>query len=114
MTRTLVIKQLAGWVGNDYHIRRVMPLEGNEIAQDFNLALNPSAFTAVLKAKKESQTVMTSPLSSIYGGASIGIFAPIFDDMSADKQLKVGHLLKNLPGMAYQAYNKSDWPMPID
>tara|TARA_R110001583_G_scaffold98166_1_gene243050 strand:- start:17737 stop:20121 length:2385 start_codon:yes stop_codon:yes gene_type:complete len=80
--------QAIGWVGNDYHIRRVMPFEGNEIAQDFNLALNPSALAAALKAQQENETVITIPLNSIFGGASIGIFAPIFDEMSANKQLE--------------------------
>jgi two-component system sensor kinase FixL len=80
--------QAIGWVGNDYSIRRVLPFEGKKIAQDFNLALNPSALAAVLKAQQEDETVITIPLSSIDGEASIGIFAPIFDDMSANKRLE--------------------------
>lgn len=30
-----------------------------------------------------------------------------------DERNKVEHLLKNLPGMAYQSFNKTDWPMIV-
>ena len=79
--------QAIGLVGNDYHIRRVMPLQGNKMAQNFNLALSPPALAAALKAQREKRTITTIPFSSIDGEMGIEIYAPIFDYISADKPL---------------------------
>jgi two-component system sensor kinase FixL len=75
-------------VGNDYHIHRIMPLQGKKMDQNFNLALNPTALAAALKAQREDKTIITIPFNSIDGEMGIEIYAPIFDDMSADKPLE--------------------------
>ncbi|MBT1450050.1 PAS domain S-box protein [Glaciecola sp. XM2] len=219
--------QAIGWLDADFNILKVTPVEGNEIAQRFNISANPSAFIAATKAKNEKRIAITSPLESIHGGLGMGIYVPMIDkqenvtgffsslilferyleavlpenllsehvlylringqliqasmlennaletpwlhevsinikdqvwtvgvapiaqyltyahfskirilfilgialcilvglatfkalsakrktDIISDERHKVEHLLKNLPGMAYQSYNKVDWPM---
>lgn len=80
--------QAIGWVDSDYHIRRVVPIEGNEVAQDFNLALNPPALKGAIKAQQQNAAAVTLPFDSIHGGAGLGMYVPVFDTSQAEKILK--------------------------
>ena len=87
--------QTIAWIDTDYYIRRVMPLKGNEVAQNFNLRINLSAFASLLKAQREKKTGVSIPLSSTHDKPGIVIYAPIFDHLSTDKPLDgfIGSLL---------------------
>jgi two-component system sensor kinase FixL len=67
-----------GWVDDEYNIRRVTPFYGNEVAHNFNLALNPPALSGALHAIESKDVTVTLPLDSIHGEPGLGIFVPVF------------------------------------
>jgi two-component system sensor kinase FixL len=80
--------QAIGWVDSSFHVRKIMPIEGNEPAINFNLALNPPALTAVMQAKKHDSAVITVPLDSIHGSLGVGIYVPVFNTRQPDGELE--------------------------
>jgi len=82
ISKTLYDSQLGyqaiGWIDNTFHIRRVIPEKGNDVALNYNLALQPNALLALKNAQKTKQVVVTKPLDSIYNNTGIGIYAPVF------------------------------------
>ncbi|WP_371195925.1 PAS domain S-box protein [Glaciecola sp. SC05] len=80
--------QALGWVDNKYHVLRVTPVTGNEIVQNFNLALNPEALSGAMKAQQTKGVAVTTPLNSIHGGAGVGIYVPVFNQSTGDLKLE--------------------------
>ncbi|MBH0057674.1 PAS domain S-box protein [Pseudoalteromonas sp. SWXJZ94C] len=80
--------QAIGWIDRSLHVRKIIPKQGNEIAIDFNLALNPPALLAAIKAQNTKQAVVTTPLQSIHGGEGLGIYIPVFNTNARSKKLE--------------------------
>jgi two-component system sensor kinase FixL len=59
-------------------MQRIMPIEGHEAAQGFNLAQKPLAISAVLQAQQSNAPALTIPLQSLNGNTAIGIYVPVF------------------------------------
>lgn len=74
-----------GWIDTTFHIQKIMPKEGNEIAIGFDLAQQPEALSAVKKAQSTQQVVITSPLQSIHGSEGLGLYAPVFNTAANNK-----------------------------
>ncbi len=66
-----------GRIDTSLHVRWVLPLTGNESAQDFDLRLNPPALAAAKVARERNSVALSNPLESIHGGKGLGIFIPI-------------------------------------
>jgi two-component system sensor kinase FixL len=79
--------QAIGWIDNSFHIRKIIPKEGNEIAIGFDLAQKPQALSAAKKAQASQQVIITSPLLSIHGSEGLGIYSPVFTGIKNNKQL---------------------------
>lgn len=79
--------QAIGWIDSTFHIQKIIPKEGNEIAIGFDLAQQPEALSAAKKAQKTQQVIITSPLQSIHGSKGLGIYAPVFSTIQNNKKL---------------------------
>tara|TARA_R110002153_G_scaffold15822_5_gene56271 strand:+ start:2315 stop:4717 length:2403 start_codon:yes stop_codon:yes gene_type:complete len=98
--------QAIGWIDRSFHVRKIMPVAGNETAIDFDLALNPPALFAVMEAKKNDSAVITIPLDSIHGSLGIGIYVPVY------KTTQTGKILEGFIGSAllFDSYIKAVLP----
>jgi two-component system sensor kinase FixL len=77
-----------GWVDKTYNIRKLTPLEGNENAKNFNLALKPAALAAVMKAQATNSVIMTLPLQSIHGELGLGMYVPVFREFQSNSEVE--------------------------
>lgn len=72
--------QAIEWVDDSYHVQWIVPLAGNEQAQDLNLACEPHR-RATLEAAKESHDVaMTHAIDLVQGGKGFLVYCPIYHD----------------------------------
>ena len=96
------------WLDSSFRVRKILPIEGNETSVDFNLAFQPLALFRMF-----SLLIVLGILLSFF------ITLAVYTLMSArnktkltkDDLKKTAQLLKNLPGMAYQALNRTNRPM---
>ena len=72
------------WVDTTYHVRWIVPLQGNEAAQDLNLAFEESRRVALLLAKESRENVMTQPVELVQGGLGLLLFSPLFVENTFD------------------------------
>ncbi|GAB6095627.1 hypothetical protein JCM14469_18790 [Desulfatiferula olefinivorans] len=70
--------QAIEWVDKSYHVRWVVPLAGNEKAQDLNLAFEEKRRLALEKAKNRKAPTMTSTIDLVQGGKGFLVYSPIF------------------------------------
>lgn len=82
-----------GWIDPSMHVRWPIPMQGNEITQDFNLRLNRPAFLAAEQAKESGQLVFSTPLESVFRGKGIGVYVPVYDPRSQEFDGLIGGLL---------------------
>ncbi len=87
--------QAIGWIDNSFHIRKITPISGNEVALDFDLALTPLALSAVLKAQKSDSAVITTPVESVHGKTGLGMYVAVFSTTKTGRELEgfIGSLL---------------------
>jgi nitrogen fixation negative regulator NifL len=77
------IKDLPGfqaleWVDASFHVRWIVPLQGNENAQDLNLGYSEARRAALEASRDSGQPVMSTPIELVQGGKGFLIFFPIF------------------------------------
>ena len=72
--------QAIEWVDRDYFVRWIIPLAGNEKAQDLNLALEEKRRLALETAKNYGGPSITTPVDLVQGGKGFLIYFPIFQD----------------------------------
>ena len=70
--------QALGWVDPGFHVRWLVPLMGNEQAQDLDLAFEKERLTALEKARNRRTPTMTPPLDLVQGGKGFLIYFPIY------------------------------------
>lgn len=70
--------QAIEWVDSDFFIRWVVPLEGNESAQDLNLAFEPKRRMALEKAQATRSPTVTGPVDLVQGGKGFLVYIPIY------------------------------------
>ena len=69
--------QALEWVDKNFIVRWVVPLVGNEQAQDLNLALDPKRRSALELAQTTRMPTFTAPLDLVQGGKGFLVYFPI-------------------------------------
>ncbi len=66
--------QAIEWVDSTFHIRWIVPFEGNEQAQDLNLRKHKSTH---LDGKSKLRVTMTPPIDLVQGGKGFVVYHPV-------------------------------------
>ncbi|MBT3634777.1 MAG: diguanylate cyclase [Candidatus Marinimicrobia bacterium] len=70
--------QAIEWVDRTFHVRWIVPLKGNEAAQNLNLAFENTRLIALENARDRKFPTLTSPIDLIQGGKGFLVYHPIF------------------------------------
>ncbi|MBW2280353.1 MAG: response regulator [Deltaproteobacteria bacterium] len=70
--------QAIGWVDADFVVRWIVPLEGNEDAQDLDLSFEARRRTAITTARDERRVVVSEVVNLVQGGRGFLVYAPMF------------------------------------
>lgn len=70
--------QALEWVDSNFYVRWIVPLKGNEQAQDLNLAKEERRRIALELARDKRTPTMTSPIDLVQGGKGFLVYFPIF------------------------------------
>ncbi len=76
--------QAIEWVDKTYHARWIVPISGNEQAQDIYLAFEENRRNALEKAKIRGIPTMTSPIELVQGGKGFLVYFPLFNNGEFD------------------------------
>jgi PAS domain S-box-containing protein len=76
--------QAIEWVDQDYTVRWVEPLEGNQAAKDLNLAFDEARKTALEAARASGDITVTSTIDLVQGGKGFLVYVPLFPDGEFD------------------------------
>lgn len=76
--------QALEWVDRTYHVRWIVPLEGNEAAQDLNLAFEEERRKALEAARNRGSATITSSIDLVQGGKGFLMHLPLFRDEEFD------------------------------
>ncbi|BAZ24262.1 two-component hybrid sensor and regulator [Kalymmatonema gypsitolerans NIES-4073] len=66
------------WVDKSYYVRWIVPLAGNEAAQNLNLAFEERRRSALEKAKQSREVTMTRTVTLTQGGQGFLVVIPLF------------------------------------
>ncbi len=66
------------WIAPTYHVRWIVPLEGNEAAQGLDLSFETNRQAALVEAQEQRHIVITPPIDLVQGGKGLRIIAPIY------------------------------------
>ncbi|MCP4117629.1 MAG: diguanylate cyclase [Desulfobacteraceae bacterium] len=69
--------QAVEWVDKSYHVRWIVPLAGNEQAQDLDLGFEKNRRIALKKAKANKAPTFSAPLDLVQGGKGFLIYFPL-------------------------------------
>ncbi|MBF0277763.1 MAG: response regulator [SAR324 cluster bacterium] len=72
--------QAIQWVDSSYHVRWLVPLEGNEEAQDLNLAFEEQRKKALDLAREKKSVTLSSPIELVQGGKGFLVYFPLFTE----------------------------------
>ena len=72
--------QAIEWVDPSFHVRWVVPLQGNEAAQDLNLAFEQRRRTALETARDRRAITATHAIDLVQGDQGFLVYVPIFKD----------------------------------
>ena len=70
--------QAIEWVDENFVVRWIAPLAGNEKALDMDLGLEPRRRAALENAKNAGRNTLTSPINLVQGGKGCLLYCPIF------------------------------------
>jgi signal transduction histidine kinase len=70
--------QALEWVDKDFFVRWIIPIKGNEKAQDLNLAFEENRRLALENARDLVEPTMTVPIDLVQGDKGFLIYLPIF------------------------------------
>lgn len=70
--------QAIEWVDPSFHVRWVVPLEGNEVAQNLDLNQEPRRQTTLRIARDLQQTILTRSITLAQGGKGLLVTVPLF------------------------------------
>ncbi|MFA3790249.1 PAS domain S-box protein [Aliiglaciecola sp. SL4] len=80
--------QAIGWIDSSFHVRKIIPLMGNETALNIDLNSIPDSFNAAMEAKNNGTAMVTVPITSEDGKTGFGIFVPVFNNDNNHKELE--------------------------
>ena len=69
--------QAIDWVDESYHVRWIVPEEGNEAAINLNLAFEERRLRALERAKEKNAPTLSSPIQLVQGGTGVLIYFPL-------------------------------------
>jgi len=69
--------QALEWVDDTFHVRWIVPLKGNEKAQNLNLAFEENRQMALISARDRKSPTITKPIDLIQGGKGFLVYFPI-------------------------------------
>lgn len=70
--------QAVEWVDSSFHIRWVVPLAGNEAAQNLYIAKEPRRRTALEASRDRDEVIATHSINLVQGGKGFLVYVPIF------------------------------------
>ena len=70
--------QAIEWIDPDFYVRWIVPLAGNEAAQNLNLAFEPRRKVALEKARQKHTLTVTRTIDLVQGGKGFLVYVPIF------------------------------------
>ena len=76
--------QAIEWVDATLHIRWIVPLEGNEAAQDLDISQTEQARIAAAAARESGKASLTQPFELVQGGLGIAAYLPVTRDSQFD------------------------------
>ncbi len=82
--KQLHIYQAIEWIDASYHVRWVVPIEGNEAALNLNLAHEEKRFAALELAKRQSDSTVTQSIDLVQGGKGLLIYVPVSNGSEFD------------------------------
>lgn len=72
--------QAIEWVDRSFHVRWIVPLEGNEVAADLDLGFEPRRRLALEMARDGHSVIATRPIDLVQGGKRFLVYVPLFLD----------------------------------
>lgn len=97
--------QAIEWVNTNFIVRWVIPLEGNEQAQDLDLSFNKNLMVKLQKAMKTGKVSIPPVIDLRQGGKGLLVYVPIISDESFEGFIlgvfKVKDLIENLINKNY-------------
>ncbi|ARV59704.1 PAS domain S-box protein [Nostocales cyanobacterium HT-58-2] len=72
------------WVDKSYYVRWIVPLAGNEAAQNLNLTFEKRRRTALEKAQQSRKITMTRTVTLTQGGKGFLVVVPLFSNNEFD------------------------------
>ncbi|MCH8099011.1 MAG: PAS domain S-box protein [Proteobacteria bacterium] len=76
--------QAIEWADATLHIRWIVPLEGNEAAQDLDISQIEQARIAIAAARESGKATLTQPFELVQGGLGIAVYLPVTRDKQFD------------------------------
>ena len=81
---TLYVEHFAGyqaieWIDSTFHVQWIVPLKGNEAAQNLNVAFEPKRRAAVEAARDLHKIVISRVIDLVQGGKGFLVQVPVFD-----------------------------------
>lgn len=76
--------QAIEWVDDSFHVRWVVPLEGNEAAQDLNIAFEPRRREALIKARDQIHTTVSHSVKLVQGDRGFLVYVPLYINQKFD------------------------------
>ncbi|WP_051560555.1 ATP-binding protein [Marinobacterium jannaschii] len=73
--------QAIEWVDSSFHIRWVVPLEGNESAMNLNLASDPRRAAGFRQALQENGISVTRTVELVQGGRGFLVYSPVMQEL---------------------------------
>ncbi|MEZ4749530.1 MAG: response regulator [Bdellovibrionota bacterium] len=70
--------QSIGWVDRSFHLRWLVPIEGNEPSLNLDMRFEPARKTALESAMRDHETTMTAPIDLVEGGLGFRVVIPIY------------------------------------
>jgi PAS domain S-box-containing protein len=76
--------QAIEWADSSFHIRWIVPLKGNEVAQNLDLTLEPRRRMALEAARNQHQITLTRTINLKQGGQGFLVYIPISQEQNFD------------------------------
>ena len=70
--------QALEWVDPSYHVRWIVPFEGNEAAQDLDLGIEDRRLRALQKARDHRDMTISRSIDLVQGGKGFLVYLPLF------------------------------------
>jgi two-component system sensor kinase FixL len=80
--------QAITWINSVFQMRGIIPIEGQELPIDLDLALRSPAHTAAMKAKQIDTAVFTIALNSKHENLGFVIYVPVYKAIQKNQELQ--------------------------